>query len=219
MAKLHVGLVVASGLALSGLGAVGHANAAALFMIDSNPSQNDMLKLSDLKDTEIDIANVDGTSDTITANDFSDFSSGDATIKPVMGTTLSDLIFTPSNDTMFDDFSWRGQDVNANQTLTATVTDQNGATETFTFPEGNANEDFARQGIVAATAGETIKQVELSMSGGGFKEAKQFAFSLAPGVVSAVPEPASWTLMVLGVGLVGAGLRLQRRTGIRVTAA
>jgi hypothetical protein len=218
MAKLRVALAAASSLALGGLGAVGHANPAPIFMIDTNPSQKDMLKLSGLKDTETDVAHVDGTSDTITADDFSDFSSGDSTIKPVKGTTLSDLIFTPSNDTMFNDFSWRGQDVGANQTLTVTVTDQNGATQMFTFAEGAANQDFARQGIVAAMTGETIKQVELAMSGSGFKEAKQFAFSLAPGVVASVPEPASWALMVLGMGVVGAGMRMRRSTAAATKA-
>jgi PEP-CTERM motif-containing protein len=207
MVKLATTMAMVSGLAI--FGAVGAANAAALFTIEANPSQKDMLKLSDLKDAKIDVAHVDGTSDTITANAFSDFSSGDATIKPIKGATLTDLSFTPSNDLLFSDFSWRGQDVNANQTLTVTVTDQNGATQVLTFQEGKANEDFARQGIIAAMAGETIKSVDLSMSGGGFKEAKQFAFSLAPGVSLGVPEPASWALMVLGVGLVGAGLRVR----------
>jgi hypothetical protein len=122
---------------------------------------------------------------------------------------------------VFDDFSWRGQDADANQTLTVTVTDQNGVAEMFTFAEGKANADFDRQGIVAATSGETIKQVELSMSGGGFKEAKQFAFSLAPGVVGTgggVPEPASWALMVVGAGLLGAGLRVRRHGASRQAA-
>jgi hypothetical protein len=66
--------------------------------------------------------------------------------------------------------------------------------------------------------GETIKQVELAMSGGGFKEAKQFAFSLAPGVTGAVPEPESWALMVLGMGVVGAGLRMRRSTAAATIA-
>ena len=76
-------------------------------------------------------------------------------------------------------------------------------TQSFNFTEGNANQDFTRQGIVAATPGETIASIELQNSG-GFKEAKQFSFSLAPGVTGGVPEPAAWSLMLLGIGAIGA---------------
>ncbi|HEY2709656.1 MAG TPA: PEPxxWA-CTERM sorting domain-containing protein [Caulobacteraceae bacterium] len=37
--------------------------------------------------------------------------------------------------------------------------------------------------------------------------------------VAAVPEPASWAMMLLGVGLVGGGLRLARRKSVALAAA
>jgi hypothetical protein len=37
---------------------------------------------------------------------------------------------------------------------------------------------------------------------------------LGAGPISAVPEPAAWSLLILGFGMVGAGLRARRRTAI-----
>jgi hypothetical protein len=183
------------------------SQANATFMIDPNPSQKDMLKLSEAHNVGTDAASVDGVSVSILANNLEEFASGDSTIKSEKTDTLTDLTFTPANDTKFNDFSFRGQDMVADQVITVKVTDQNGVTQSFSFPEGKANQDFARQGIVS-TDGETIKSVEL-INSGGFEEAKQFAFSLA-GVTSAIPEPATWMMMILGVGLVGSSLRASR---------
>ena len=68
-----------------------------------------------------------------------------------------------------------------------------GAGDTITFGTGNGNGDnrFKTSGIEA-----TIQ--------------------LLPTVVGAVPEPASWAMMIVGFGLIGAGIRYrQRRTVLR----
>jgi hypothetical protein len=204
MGKSRAVLALASVVALS----AGAAN-AALFIVDPSPSQKDMVKLSEEHGMTSDPASVENPNDvTITTNVAANFSSGDATIKPAGTALLTDIIFTPTNPTEFGDFSFRGQDIAADQTIVLKVTDQNGATQTFDFSEGAANQDFDRQGIVAAMPGETIKSIEL-MDSGGFEEAKQFAFSLAAGVV---PEPGVWTMLLFGVGLTGAALRASRRS-------
>ena len=123
--------------------------------------------------------------------------SGFANIKPVAGTTLTDLIFTPASNILFDDFNFRGQlNAAAEGTVTLIVTDQFGATTQFVFTGLGSNADFARQGITAgAGSGETIASVELISD---FKEVKQIRFSFAPGV----PTPdGGATVMLLGAAL------------------
>jgi hypothetical protein len=85
------------------------------------------------------------------------------------------------------------------------VTDSLGTTFSgsgFNF-SNQANQDFASFGVLSLD-GETIKQVTIS-SNVGFKEVKQIVFS------SAVPEPSTWAMMVLG--FLGVGFMAYRRRG------
>jgi hypothetical protein len=56
-----------------------------------------------------------------------------------------------------------------------------------------------------------IRQVKISQAG-GFAVIDNVSFG--PGAESAVPEPATWTLLVLGFGYLGAALR--KRRGVRL---
>ncbi len=49
-------------------------------------------------------------------------------------------------------------------------------------------------------------------SGGTVTDPRQSPLLVVPEVVSAVPEPATWALMILGFGLVGSALRRRRPT-------
>jgi hypothetical protein len=56
-----------------------------------------------------------------------------------------------------------------------------------------------------------------------FLNAGDYQILLSPGIGNAitggVPEPAAWTMLLLGVGAIGAGLRIaQRRDGVALTA-
>jgi hypothetical protein len=62
-----------------------------------------------------------------------------------------------------------------------------------------------------------IKSVTLSLDKTGvFKEEKQIDFSLDPTFTSGVPEPSTWTMILLGFA--GLGL-MYSRTGKRTSAA
>jgi len=128
-----------------------------------------------------------------------DSGSGFATIKPVNGGSLTDLIFTPDDPKAFSDFSFRGQlTAFGDGTVTLIVTDSGGNVQTFTFSGLGQNDDFARRGIIS-TDGETIKSVELQSD---FKEVKQIEVSFGTGVV---PDGGA-TVMLLGAALSVLGL-------------
>jgi hypothetical protein len=128
-----------------------------------------------------------------------DTGSGWSNIAPHGLGTLTDLIFTPANDTLFNDFSMRGMLVSPTTSLTIIVTDSLG--NVFTIPFTGLQHDphdFARLGVVSLD-GETIKSVEVQ---GSFKEVKQIEFSFAPGTV---PDGGA-TVMLLGGALGALGM-------------
>jgi hypothetical protein len=191
-------------------GFAGTAQAVTFFQVDPNPSG---LKL--YLDSQKDAASSSGSVVTkddvgIAAVGDADFANGFSSISPVKGGTLTDITFTPVDADAFSGFSFRGQDLDAGQTIDVIVQDAQGhAPETFAFTIGNANQDFSRMGIIASLAGETIKSVEL-VNSGGFKEAKQFEFISATGAPG-IPEPASWSMLLVGFGAVGWAARRLRR--------
>lgn len=189
---------------MAALGFVSAAQATTLFEIDANPSGAKLL-LTKAKDSASSTGTVVTTDDVgIAVVGNSDFADGFSTITPVKGGTLTELTFTPVNGDAFASFSFRGQDEVANQTIDVIIQDNQGhAPETFMFTVSKPNEDFGRLGIIAAVPGETIKSVEI-MNSGGFEEAKQFEFDLTP-----VPEPGAWLMMIAGLGLLGAALRVK----------
>ena len=84
----------------------------------------------------------------------------------------------------------------------------------FTFLEDKPNQDFSPIGVEAvAGSGEFITSVSLFTNDpNGFKEIKQETFGFAT-QVAAVPEPATWAMMLLGfIGVGTMGLR-RRRNG------
>ena len=151
-----------------------------------------------------------GTAVTVTTTGTVDTGAGFATITPTKGGTLPDLIFTPADDTLFTDFSFRGQLAPLGDTGVIDVkwTDSSGTSGTLVFSGvPGPDTDFGRLGIVS-NDGETLKSVEVfTAPGESFDEFKQVQFS-ASSIPPSVPEPSTWAMLLLGfAGLGFAGYR------------
>jgi hypothetical protein len=219
MKQSPIKLSVLAGLtpfALAGGLALTSVPAHATFVLDTSCGVS---KCAAGTDFFIDTANKDvatftgavqGNAITVDTTGNVDTGSGFATIKPTKGATLTDLIFTPASDTLFSDFSFRGQlePSGFTGTIDVTWTDSSGTSGTIPFGGVKGpNADFDRLGIVS-NDGETLKSVEISTPGSeSFKESKQVQFS-GKGITPTIPEPSSWAMMLIGfAGLVCAGYR------------
>jgi hypothetical protein len=129
-----------------------------------------------------------------------DSGAGFANITPNTGPLIL-LMFTPQDDTLFSDFSFRGQLTSAG-TVTLTVVDSDGFSFSFTTPSEGKDDDIPRFGVIS-NDGETIKSVTLTVdSPESFKELKQVEFSF--GAVQ-IPDGGA-TVMLLGAALSTLGL-------------
>ena len=202
MRSILAGLLLGTAL----LGATA-ASADTYFMVDPNPGGVGL---------DIDEANKDanhftgtigvgGPGITIDTIGNVNTGSGYANISPVKDGELTSLLFTPDDSDLLTGFSTRGQlEEAAGGTITITVQDNQGhAPEVFVFSGFGDDHDFDRIGIIAAVEGETIAWVKIESN---FREFKQTDFSFA----TAVPEPAAWSLMILGFAGLGFATRARR---------
>jgi hypothetical protein len=157
-----------------------------------------------------------GTAVTVDTIGNIDTGAGFSTITPTSGATLTSLTFTPTDDTLFTDFSFRGQLAPVGDTGVINVawTDSNNLSGTLQFTGiPGPDTDFNRLGIVS-NDGETLKSVVITTAAGeSFDEFKQVQFS-ASSIPPSIPEASTWAMMLLGfVGLGYAGYR--RANGAR----
>jgi hypothetical protein len=143
-----------------------------------------------------------------------DTGAGFSTITPTSGATLTSLTFTPTDDTLFTDFSFRGQLAPVGDTGVINVawTDSNNLSGTLQFTGiPGPDTDFNRLGIVS-NDGETLKSVVITTAAGeSFDQFKQVQFS-APGIPPSIPELSTWVMMLAGfAGLGFLGYRTPRR--------
>jgi len=154
-------------------------------------------------------AHLSGPAITVDTTGAVETGAGFSVIKPSGAAILSMLTFTPANDALFNDFSFRGQLERPGFTGTVDITwtDSSGASGMLSVTGVKGpRAAFDRIGIVS-NDGETLKSVEISTTGvAGFKDVKQIEFS-------AIPEPSTYTLLLLGfAGLGYAALRRSKRT-------
>lgn len=141
-------------------------------------------------------------------------------------------IWTNENSVQADDFN--GSSISVNFTFTAPAAGsgqvggvtygeasflgffQNGAVQWG----GPSVIDFGQYGLLTISLSDAIFN---EGSWWGLNEGKKYGeyitadFSLAPPMQSAVPEPATWAMMIMGFGLAGSAIR-RRRTAFAVAA-
>ena len=118
---------------------------------------------------------------------------------------INQITFTLLNGLGFARAELNLQDPANTSTTMVTIVASDGSTQTFAVDSNGSN----RFGVDAA-GGPLITSVSLS-SASGFGSFKQ----LQLGGVAAVPEPATWAMMLIGFGILGGALR-RRKTADRV---
>jgi hypothetical protein len=208
----NVSRVIAAVLAV---GLAGSAQAVSFFQIDPNPG-GAKLNLTGAKDTLSSVGSVINYGDVATLGNANvDYAHGYANITPVAGSELTSLLFTPVDPHAFNGFSFRGQAHVDNTILNIMVKDHQGhAAETFSFTIPEAHQSFGRIGIFSSIPGESIEWVQI-FSGPGFElhDIDHIDFNIGNGA-DAIPEPASWAMMVAGFGIVGAAMRRRKVTTV-----
>jgi hypothetical protein len=121
---------------------------------------------------------------------------------PPVTTPINTLWITPEDGTAFNLFSFRGAVfTNTDQQIKVTITDQFDSVFQFLITD---NGDFTRIGFEAKPGtGELIKTIRIDGLGAGFDNFKQMGFGFQSDVTPAVPEPATWAMMMLGFFGVG----------------
>lgn len=86
---------------------------------------------------------------------------------------------------------------------TFTLLDNEGTAFVFTRALGNGSNMFGFQGI----DGQSIASASLVFNGTGVGAVQQIRLDETISVAGAVPEPATWALMLFGFGAIGLGMR------------
>nr|WP_244646581.1 PEPxxWA-CTERM sorting domain-containing protein [Sphingomonas sp. CFBP 8760] len=111
-----------------------------------------------------------------------------------------------TNPTTYVSFLWGSPDVYNRLSLTTSVATYAFDVASLGFAVRDGNQSFSQYVQFAASAGETI--TSLSFSNAPMTD----AFEVANFTVTAVPEPATWGMMLLGFGMVAGAARYRRRS-------
>lgn len=102
-------------------------------------------------------------------------------------------------------FKWGSPDTYNRLSLTTDVATYAFDVASLGFAVRDGNQTFSQYVQFAASAGETIRSVSFT------NLPATDAFETANFSVTAVPEPATWAMMLVGFGMVGATARYRRR--------
>jgi len=103
-------------------------------------------------------------------------------------------------------FKWGSPDTYNRLSLTTDVATYAFDVASLGFAVRDGNQTFSQYVQFAASAGETIRSVSFT------NLPATDAFETANFSVTAVPEPATWAMMLVGFGMVGATARYRRRS-------
>jgi len=126
---------------------------------------------------------------------------GAATVFTADGSLLTNLTFTILSGFSAAEFNLENGDPSS---FLVTLTDSGGDTFSETLSKLNGSNIFN----ILAPAGTTYTSATFTSTGGGFADLKQLRVTLA----TAVPEPATWAMILLGFGGIGVAMR-RRRSG------
>jgi hypothetical protein len=207
-------LVAAAALALS----AGAASADIQIFAGSvpqNPDENVLLNTGMTGTTVIGTTNQTNSSVTITGTEaLSEPSNGQARIEAVDG-AFTNLGIRLSNSALT--FVRAEFNINAATAGTVTISGLDNMNEAFSqnFSLGANGQNFFN---LVGINGQSIRNLSI-VSTAPITDVRQIRLGGVAGVAGAVPEPATWAMMILGFGMVGAGLRLRRRREEDFTAA
>lgn len=128
---------------------------------------------------------------------------------PVAGPTAT-LTFTAP--VTYASFLWGSPDTYNLLNVVTNVTSYSFTAASLNFAVRDGNQAFSQYVQFTATAGETISSLSFT------NVPSVDAFEVANFTVTAVPEPATWGMMILGFGMVAGAARYRRRSA-KVTFA
>lgn len=114
-------------------------------------------------------------------------------------------ILTFTSPVSYLSFLWGSPDTYNQLQLVTNLAVYNYTASGLNFAVTNGNQAFSQYVQFAASAGETIRSVSFT------NLPATDAFEVANFSVTAVPEPATWAMMFVGLGMVGAASRYRRR--------
>ena len=174
-----------------------------------NPPENVMLNANAAGSTILGTSNKTSTAVTFTSSTdtLNATSNGQASIS-ALDTKLNALSISLSNPNLgFTAFEFN-LNSNVSGPLTLVFTDQLGGTQTGT-QSFNVSAHGSNFFDAIAANGELITNV--SLSGANLSSVGQVRLGGVTSLVRAVPEPASWALMIVGFGGIGAAMRRRRQ--------
>jgi hypothetical protein len=121
---------------------------------------------------------------------------------PTSGATAT-LNFTAP--VAYTSFLWGSPDAYNVLSVVTNVTSYSFTADSLNFARTDGNQSFAQYVQFTATAGETISSLSFT------NVPSIDAFEVANFTVTAVPEPATWGMMLLGFGMVAGAARYRRR--------
>jgi hypothetical protein len=196
-------LALAVGLVALSAGAASANITVVASGVPGNPPQNLLLNTGQTGLSVTGLTNQTSTSVTISSNETLTLpSNGQARVEAADG-AFTNLTIAPTLSGL--GFTAMEFNINAATSGNATVQffDQFGNVFGGVFALAGGGQNFFN---AIATNGEAIVRAQISNS-----VAIQDVRQIRLGGVVTVPEPATWAMMILGMGMIGAGLRLRRR--------